>query len=107
MSLAPTKKFLLVAAISALLVIPNFWHHHIQAGDLGSHTYNAWLAQLIHQGKAPGLYLATQFQNVLFDFLLSASVKLFGFTLGEKMAISACVLVFFWGVFALLRAATH
>ncbi len=93
--------------ISACLLIPCFWHQHIQAGDLGSHTYNAWLAQLIQQGKAPGLYLAWQWQNILFDLLLFYSVKLAGFALGEKLAVSVCVLIFFWGVFALLRVATH
>jgi hypothetical protein len=93
--------------ISVCLLIPCFWHAHIQAGDLGSHTYNAWLAQLIQQGKAPGLYLAVQWQNVLFDFLLFYAVKLAGFALGEKLAVCVCVLIFFWGVFALLRVATQ
>ncbi len=93
--------------ISCLLLVPCFWHRHIQAGDLGSHTYNAWLAQLIQQGKAPGLYLALQWQNVLFDYILFYFCKLFGYSLGEKLAVSICVLVFFWGVFALYRAATH
>ena len=93
--------------ISALLLVPCFWHRHIQAGDLGSHTYNAWLAQLIEQGKAPGLYLAVQWQNVLFDYLLFYLCKAVGFTLGEKLAVSLCVLIFFWGVFAFFHAATH
>ncbi len=93
--------------ISAGLLIPCFWHAHIQAGDLGSHTYNAWLAQLIKQGNAPGLYLVWQWQNVLFDLLLFYAVKLAGFGLGEKLAVSVCVLIFFWGVFTLLRAATE
>ncbi len=94
-------------SISCFLLVPCFWHRHVQAGDLGSHTYNAWLAQLIEQGKAPGLYLAVQWQNVLFDYLLFHLCKTFGFAMGEKLAVSLCVLVFFWGVFALFRAATH
>ena len=98
--------FLVRLLISAALLLPCFWHRHIQAGDLGSHTYNAWLAQLIHQGKAPGLYLAAQYQNVFFDYLLFYLCRLFGFTFGEKLAVSVCVLIFFWGVFAFLRAAT-
>ena len=102
-----TKDILLGLAISLCLLIPCFWHSHIQAGDLGSHTYNAWLAQLIQKGKAPGLYLALQWQNVLFDLLLFYLVKLVGFTLGEKLAVSLCVLIFFWGVFAFLRRTTH
>jgi hypothetical protein len=104
---AVLRNVLLALLISFLLFIPCFWHEHIQAGDLGSHTYDAWLAQLIEQDKAPGLYLATQWQNVLFDLLLSYGSKVFGFALGEKLAVSLCVLIFFWGIFALLRAATQ
>ncbi|MGO9231695.1 MAG: hypothetical protein ACLQKA_21095, partial [Bryobacteraceae bacterium] len=40
---------------SAVLLVPCFWQSRIQAGDLGSHIYNAWLAELIRQGRAPGL----------------------------------------------------
>lgn len=100
---SPLRDLLLFLAVSILLLIPCFWHHHIEAGDLGSHVYNAWLAQLIEQGKAPGLYTVTQWNNVLFDLLLLNLSKLFGFTLGEKLATSFCVLVFFWGLFALMK----
>jgi hypothetical protein len=95
-----------VLLVSFLILIPCFWHAHIQAGDLGSHVYNAWLAMLIERGQAPGLYLAVQWKNVLFDLLLFYFCKFFGFALGEKFAVSICVLIFFWGVFAFLRAAT-
>ena len=93
-----------VLGISAVLLVPCFWHRHIEAGDLGSHLYNAWLAQLIEKGQAPGLYLARQFSNVLFDFFLSHLANVFGFWLAEKIAVSACVLIFFWGVFALISS---
>ena len=102
----PARSIFVGALISLGLLIPCFWHAHVQAGDLGSHTYNAWLAQLIQRGEAPGLYLAVQWQNVLFDYVLFYLIKIAGFTLGEKLAVSLCVLVFFWGVFALLRAET-
>src|ERR1035437_5530961 len=46
--------------ISAVVLIPCVWHHHLEAGDLPSHLYNAWLAQLIAKGQAPGLFLAPQ-----------------------------------------------
>ena len=46
--------------ISILILIPIYWHRFLQAGDLGSHVYNAWLAQLVHQGKAPGVYIVWQ-----------------------------------------------
>src|SRR5579863_3387775 len=93
-----------VAGISAALLLPCFWHRHVEAGDLGSHLYNAWLAQLIEKGQAPGLYLAHQFSNVLFDFSLLHLANILGFWLAEKIAVSGCVLIFFWGVFALVSA---
>lgn len=95
-----------VLCLSALAVIPCLWHRHIEAGDLGSHVYNAWLAQLIGKGQAPGLYLARQWNNVLFDVSLLQAANVFGFATAEKMVVSLCVLIFFWGVFAFLSAVT-
>ena len=43
------------AFVSAVLLIPVFWHRRIEAGDLPSHLYNTWLAQLIRQGKGAGI----------------------------------------------------
>ena len=100
------SSLLVVLAISALLLVPCFWHRHIEAGDLGSHVYNAWLAQLIEQGKAPGLYLVRQYDNVLFDLLLFYLAKPFGLLIAEKVATSFCVLTFFWGLFAFARTAS-
>jgi hypothetical protein len=91
-----------VAAISVVLLVPCFWHRHIQAGDLGSHLYNAWLTPLIEKGQAPGLYIVRQFSNVLFDVLLSHLANILGFWLAEKIAVSVCVLIFFWSVFAFI-----
>jgi hypothetical protein len=90
--------------ISAGLLIPCFWHRRIEAGDLGSHVYNAWLAQLIARGEAPGLYLARQWNNVLFDLLLLKAANLFGFAAAQKIVVPLCVLTFFWGAFALVAA---
>lgn len=95
------------AAVSAALLVPVFWHQRIEAGDLASHTYNAWLAQLIAQGKAPGLWIAGQWNNVLFDWLLSGFGDAFGLHAAERIAVSLAVLIFFWGAFALLAAATR
>jgi hypothetical protein len=95
-----------VLGVSAALLAPCFWHRHVEAGDLPSHLYNAWLAQLIEKGGADGLYLATQFSNILFDVSLLHLANFFGFWLAEKIAVSACVLIFFWGVFALVSAVT-
>lgn len=93
--------------LSVLLLVPCLWHRHIQAGDLGSHVYNAWLAQLAKQGRAPGIYLVWQWKNVLFDVILFQLANLFGFLAAEKIAVSLCVLIFFWGVFALATAASR
>jgi hypothetical protein len=93
--------------ISALLLAPCLWHRNVEAGDLGSHVYNAWLAQLIHQGRAPGLWVTPRWNNVLFDFLLSSLGSVFAFSVAEKLAVSAAVLIFFWGAFVLACAAAR
>ena len=92
-------------AVSALLLIPCFWQARLQAGDLGSHIYNAWLAQLIRQGQAPGLAIVPQFTNVLFDVLLGALFRALGAAAAERIAVSLAVMVFVWGAFALASAA--
>src|SRR5882672_12785867 len=90
-----------VLLVSAAILIPCFWQRHIQAGDLASHVYNAWLAQLVETGKAPGVYTVWQGKNVLFDLMLLKLGETFGFGVAEKIAVSLCALVFFWGVFTL------
>src|SRR5713226_9759841 len=92
-----------VFAISALMLVPCWWHRRIEAGDLASHVYNAWLAQLIEKGQAPGLYLSNQWNNVLFDVALLRAANLAGIAAAQKIVVSICVLVFFWGVFAFVR----
>ena len=89
-----------ILLISFAIIVPCLWHRHIQAGDLASHVYNAWLAQLIEKGQAPGLYFVRQWNNVLFDFLLLHAANLLGFAAAEKVVVSFCVLIFFWGIFA-------
>jgi len=83
-----------------LLLIPCFWQSRIQAGDLSSHLYNVWLAQLIERGEAPGLRLVGQSSNVLFDLMLSTLVRWCGAGAAQRIAVSCSVLVFFWGSFA-------
>jgi hypothetical protein len=94
-----------IVAISALLLVPCIWHRHIAAGDLASHMYNAWLAQLIERGQVTGLWLDSRWNNVLFDLLVSLLGKFFSLQVTEKLAVSVCVLIFFWGAFALVAAA--
>jgi hypothetical protein len=100
-------RWLPIVAISVVLLLPCFWHKHIEAGDLASHTYNAWLAQLIVRGDAPGLYLLRQWNNVLVDVALAKLGHAFGFAAAEKIIVPACVLIFFWGAFAFIAAATR
>ena len=102
-----TRNLLAVLLISILLLIPCYWHSHIEGGDLGSHVYNAWLAQLVQQGKAPGVYVVWQWDNILFDLMLFYLAKAFGFAAAEKIAVSLCVLLFFWGIFALMKAVSR
>ncbi len=89
-----------VAILSVLVVTPCFWQLRIQAGDLSSHLYNAWLSILIGEGKAPGLWIAPQWTNVLFDLILSGLMRVMGPWGAEHVAVPLAVLVFFWGAFA-------
>lgn len=111
-ALAETARFLrrhwlLLPGISAVLLTPCFWQQRIQAGDLASHVYNAWLAQLIERGQAPGLWIARQWNNVLFDVILAGLGNRVGLPLAEKLVVSAAVLIFSWGAFALASAAAR
>ena len=111
MQAAPGRQFVrankwLILVVSIAMIVPCVWHRRIEAGDLASHTYNAWLAQLIEKGQAPGLYIVRQWNNVLFDWTLQHAASVFGFALAEKLVVSLCVLIFFWGVFAFISAAS-
>jgi hypothetical protein len=46
------------------------------------------------------LALAPQWTNVLFDFALVEMVRLAGAAAAQRLAVSLCVLIFFWGAFA-------
>jgi hypothetical protein len=96
-----------ILLISAAVLAPVFWHRNIAAGDLGSHLYNAWLAQLIRHGYAPGLWLAPRWNNALFDLLLCGLGHFLSLHSAEKIAVSLAVLIFFWGTFAFVCAATR
>jgi hypothetical protein len=100
------QKWRQVAMVSALVILPCLWHRHIEAGDLGSHVYNAWLAQLIAKGQAPGLYVTTRWNNILFDLMLLHVGNWVGFAAAEKIVVSCCVLIFFWGVFGFIGVVT-
>lgn len=94
-------------AASALLVLPVLLPRHVPAMDLPSHLYNTWLVLLVRQGRAPGLELAPQWSNVLFDWWLEGLWRLGGPVLAERVAVAAAVLIFFWGGFAWVSAITR
>lgn len=93
-----------ILAVSLIVLIPCFWHSRIEAGDLGSHTYNAWLAQLIERGQVSGLGIVWMWHNTLFDLLLAGLGKFLSLYAAEKLAVSLSVLIFFWGSFAFVGA---
>jgi hypothetical protein len=102
--LARRWRVLLYVAVSVLALVPCFWLPQIEAGDLGSHSYNAWLTSLVLKGQAPGLWVAPQTNNILFDILLLRFGSLVGFAAGEKIAVCLAVLIFSWGAFAFVSA---
>ena len=89
-----------IVALSLLVLAPCFWHSRIQAGDLSSHVYNAWLTEQVEMRPVPGLAIVPQYSNVLFDLMLSNGMRLYGSDSTQKIAVAACVLIFFWGSFA-------
>jgi hypothetical protein len=93
-----------ILAVSLLVLVPCFWHARIEAGDLGSHTYNAWLAQLIERGQVSGLAIVWMWHNALFDLFLTGFGKFLSLHAAEKLAVSLSVLIFFWGSFAFVAA---
>jgi hypothetical protein len=93
-----------IAALSLMVLAPCFWHSRIQAGDLSSHAYNAWLTGQVEQRPVPGLAIVPQYSNVLFDLMLSSGMRLFGADSAQRIAVAACVLIFFWGSFAFVGA---
>src|SRR5712692_6111750 len=96
-----------IGLVSLLLLIPCFWQKHIEAVDLPSHLYNAWLAILIGEGKAPGLKIVFQSSNVLFDLMLNGLMRAVGPWGAEHIAVPMSVLVFAWGAFAAVCAVTR
>lgn len=101
------SRWISILALSALVLTPCYWHRRIEAGDLGSHTYNAWLALLVAKGQAPGLHISPQWNNVLVDLALTWLGSRLGFITAERIVVSVCVLCFFWGAFAFVAAPTQ
>ncbi len=96
---------LLIVLVSVALLLPCFWHSRIQAGDLSSHLYNAWLGTEILAGRAAGLDLVTPSTNFLFDRMLLWLMQSGGPALAEHIAVPLAVLVLFWGGLMWIRVA--
>jgi len=96
----------LIAIAALLILVPCFWQPFIEAGDLASHTYNAWLAGQIDLGKVPpaSVTLAHPLTNVLSDWALQALVYNIGRAGAERIVVSAAVEIFFWGAFCFVAA---
>jgi hypothetical protein len=86
-------------ALSIFLLVPVYWQPRVQAGDLSSHIYSGWLAQLIETGRSQGLVIVSQTTNILFDLMLGGLFRLFGAELAQRISVSVAVLVFVWGAF--------
>jgi hypothetical protein len=101
-----TVEALIMVAISVAMLIPCVWQERIQAGDLSSHVYNAWLAGQIQSGNVKGLTVAPLSTNVLSDWALERLLYAAGPVAAERVVSGAAVLIFFWGAFFAVDAAT-
>jgi hypothetical protein len=96
---------LLTLGIAIALLIPCVWQPHIEAGDLASHLYNAWLAGQIQRGPIAGLTVAHPLTNVLSDGIMAALMGPLGPAWTARLVCGAAVETFFWGAFYFIAAA--
>ena len=93
----------IVLAISLLLILPCFWQPYIQAGDLSSHLYNAWLASEIQHDRIDGFVIVPIWTNVLTDWVMTAAIPVIGPVWSARLVTVPAILIFFWGAFFLLN----
>jgi hypothetical protein len=91
-----------VAVVSLSLLLPCIWQPHIESTDLATHIYNAWLTRLIATEHLPGLWIKHQFTNVVFDYLVTWVLGVFGPLAAERISVLVAVLIFFWGAFTFM-----
>lgn len=96
------RRILFLLLFSLVILVPCFWQKRIQAIDLSSHVYNAWLASLAEQGHTPGVYVTRQWSNVAFDIGLQWLLLHVGLSAAQRIMVSAAVLIFFWGAIGLV-----
>lgn len=92
--------------VSVVALLPCYWGSYIQAGDLASHIYNSWLAQLVETQRLQGLTVVNQATNVLFDLLLGGLFRTLGADLAQRIAVGLAALTFIWGAFAFASRAS-
>ncbi|MEQ1885391.1 MAG: hypothetical protein ABL967_10040 [Bryobacteraceae bacterium] len=91
-----------IVGLALILLVPCFWHAHIQAGDLSSHIYNAWLANQVRDGSLPGIEVRYQWTNTLADWIFPVLLRWGGRTFAERGIAVFAVQLFFWGAFCFL-----
>ena len=99
-TLARPVSYMLMVGLVIALLIPCLWQPHIEAGDLASHLYSAWLAGQVQRGTLPGLTLAHPATNVLADWGLEALSNAFGPDWAARVVAALAVQIFFWGAFS-------
>jgi len=104
---SPLRDWLPWIVISLALLIPCVWQEFIEAGDLSSHVYNAWLASQIRSGSVHDLYLTHPPTNVLCDWALEWLVVRIGPAWAERVVAGIAVLLFFWGSFFFTSVVTR
>ena len=89
--------------LSLLCLLPCFWQERIQASDLSSHLYNAWLANVMMHHQMVGLHFASLSNNIEFDLILSTLLPALGVNWATRIAVGAAALLFFWSAFVFVR----
>lgn len=104
-----TRRLSLVtgAIVTLCVLIPCYWQPHIEANDLPSHLYNAWLYLQVHATRPPGIIITHPATNFLADELLALTMSWFGPWWSEHLVVSLSVLLFFWGAFRLVATLTN
>ena len=92
--------------VSLLILIPSFWQRHVAFGDFPSHLYNAWLYPKVAAGELHGLTVSGQHTNILSDVVLTWLLQHASVQTAERIVLASAVLLMFWGMFAVVAAAS-
>ena len=91
------RKPLTIVGTIVLSLVPCLWPPRLVSGDLPSHVYNAWLTQLLEQGRITGLHLTHPFGNILVDLILVRMLPWLGPTGAARTLGILVASTFFWG----------